>query len=199
MTTDLTQKFAAVDPSASVHPTAIVEDGARIGARTRIWHRCHIREGSVIGDDCTLGFSVYVDAGAVIGNRCKIENHVSVYRGVVLEDEVFVGPSAAFTNDLYPRAMSTDWHLVETTVRRGASIGANATVVCGVELGRWSMVAAASVVTHDVPAHGLFVGSPARLRGWVCECGRMLGGPTEELGPRCGACGRDVPPVVAAP
>jgi acetyltransferase-like isoleucine patch superfamily enzyme len=173
-----------------IDPSAIVEDGAIIGPGTRIWHRSHIRDGSRIGADCTLGFAVYVDTGVVIGDRCKIQNHVSVYRGVVLEDEVFVGPSATFTNDLYPRATSASWDVVPTLVRRGASVGANATIICGVELGPWSMVAAGSVLTRDAPPHALMVGAPARQRGWVCACGKFLARVGEIVPGRCPACDR---------
>jgi acetyltransferase-like isoleucine patch superfamily enzyme len=180
----------------AIHPSAIVEDGASIGPRTRVWHRSHIRTGSTIGADCTIGFAVYVDVGAVVGDRCKIQNHVSLYRGVVLEADVFVGPSATFTNDLYPRANSQDWEVVPTHVRRGASIGANATVVCGVELGAWSMVGAGSVVTRDVPPHALVAGAPARLHGWVCVCGARLAGVDGALEPTCGRCGRGTSGVV---
>jgi UDP-2-acetamido-3-amino-2,3-dideoxy-glucuronate N-acetyltransferase len=177
-------------PRVEIHPTAVVEDGAVVGGGTYIWHRSHIRSGARIGAGCTIGFSVYVDAGAVIGDRCKIQNHVSVYRGVVLEDDVFVGPAATFTNDRYPRAGSGDWDIVPTSVRRGASIGANATIVCGVDLGAWSMVGAGAVVTQDVPAHGLVVGTPARLRAWVCSCGHPLAAVGEDLRRRCAHCGR---------
>jgi len=176
--------------STSIHPTAIVEDVASVGSGTRIWHNAHVRREARIGSDCTIGFSVYVDAGAVIGDRCKIQNHVSIYRGVTLEDDVFVGPSAVFTNDRYPRADSTDWTVVPTTVRRGASIGANATIVCGVEVGQWAMVGAGSVVARDVPAHALVVGSPARVTAWVCRCGRPLASVGERAPERCPACGR---------
>jgi acetyltransferase-like isoleucine patch superfamily enzyme len=175
---------------ALVHPTAIVEDGAVVGAGTRIWHRSHVRAGCRIGTGCTIGFAVFVDEGVVIGDRCKVQNHASIYRGVVLEDEVFVGPAATFSNDRYPRAGAAGWEIVPTHVRRGASVGANATVVCGVELGRWSMVAAGAVVTHDVPAHGLVVGVPARLRGWACTCGRVLSRPDGDLPETCAHCGR---------
>jgi UDP-2-acetamido-3-amino-2,3-dideoxy-glucuronate N-acetyltransferase len=181
---------------ALVHPTAVVEDGAVVGAGTRIWHRSHVRAGCRIGADCTVGFAVYVDTDVLIGDRCKIQNHVSIYRGVVLEDEVFVGPAATFTNDRYPRAGVADWEVVRTCVRRGASIGANATVVCGVELGPWSMVAAGAVVTRDVPPHGLVVGTPARLRGWVCTCGRVLSRRDGELPEACRHCGRAPAAVV---
>jgi UDP-2-acetamido-3-amino-2,3-dideoxy-glucuronate N-acetyltransferase len=176
-------------PRAEIHPTALVEAGAVVGAGTRVWHRSHIRSGARIGADCTIGFSVYVDQGAVIGDRCKIQNHVSVYCGVVLEDDVFVGPAATFTNDRYPRASSGNWEVVATQVRRGASIGAHATIVCGVEVGAWSMVAAGAVVTGDVPPHALVVGTPARVRGWVCRCGHPLAAPGDDLPERCGHCG----------
>jgi UDP-2-acetamido-3-amino-2,3-dideoxy-glucuronate N-acetyltransferase len=172
-----------------IHPSATVEAGAVIGRRTRVWHGSHVRAGSRIGCDCSLGFAVYVDTGVVIGDRCKIQNHVSLYRGVVLEDEVFVGPSAAFTNDLAPRAQSPDWEISPTIVRRGASIGANATIVCGIEIGTWALVGAGAVVTTDVPAHALVLGVPARQRGWVCECGQVLAHehlPVAAPCPRCG-------------
>lgn len=177
-------------PEYFSHPTAVVEHGAVVGARTRIWHHSHIREGSRIGSGCNLGFAVYVDTGVVIGDRCKIQNHVSLYLGVVLEDEVFVGPSVTFTNDLFPRATSPDWEIVPTTVRRGASIGANTTVVCGVTLGSWSMVGAGSVVTSDIPNHGLVVGAPARLKGWVCTCGALLARTGDALPETCPGCAR---------
>jgi UDP-2-acetamido-3-amino-2,3-dideoxy-glucuronate N-acetyltransferase len=177
-------------PGAEIHPTAVVEAGAVIGAGTRVWHRSHVRAGARIGAGCTLGFSVYVDQGAVIGDRCKIQNHVSVYRGVLLEDDVFVGPAATFTNDRYPRAASEEWVIVPTWVRRGASIGAHATIVCGVELGPWSMVAAGAVVTRDVPPHALVVGTPAHLRAWVCRCGHPMAGPGADRQDRCARCDR---------
>jgi UDP-3-O-[3-hydroxymyristoyl] glucosamine N-acyltransferase len=175
----------------SVHPTAIVEDGARVGAGTRIWHHAHVRAGAVIGVDCTIGKNVFVDAGVRIGDRCKLQNNVSVYAGVTLEDEVFVGPAATFTNDRYPRATSTDWEVVPTVVRRGASVGANATVVCGHELGEWSTVAAGAVVTRSLLAHELVAGVPARRVGWVCVCGHVLAhGPEPVESVTCGRCGR---------
>jgi len=177
-------------PVPSIHPSAIVEDGAVVGDGTRIWHLGHVRSGSRIGADCTIGFAVYVDTGVVIGDRCKIQNHVSLYKGVTLEDDVFVGPAVAFTNDRYPRASSTTWEVVATSVRRGASVGANATIVCGVALGAWSMIGAGAVVTTDVPAHGLVTGSPATLRGWVCTCGRPLVRLGEAPPERCPHCGR---------
>jgi UDP-2-acetamido-3-amino-2,3-dideoxy-glucuronate N-acetyltransferase len=168
----------------------VVEAGAVVGDGTRIWHRSHIRDGAQIGTGCTIGFAVYVDAGAVIGDRCKIQNHVSVYRGVVLEDDVFIGPAATFTNDRYPRARSVDWEVVPTRVRRGASIGAHTTIVCGVEIGPWSMVGAGALVTRDVPSYGLVMGAPARLRAWVCTCGHPLAAAGDDLPDQCAHCGR---------
>ena len=155
-----------------IHPSAIVEDGASIGAATSVWHHCHVRAGAVVGSSCTLGKNVFVDAAAVVGSRVKIQNNVSVYSGVTIEDEVFVGPSAVFTNDMFPRATSTSWEITATTVRKGASIGANATIVCGNDIGEFATVAAGSVVTKPVAAHQLVAGNPARHLGWMCECGR---------------------------
>ena len=172
-----------------IHPTAIVEDGCIVGSGTRVWHHTHVRAGSTIGADCTLGFSVFVDTGVTIGDRCKIQNHASVYQGVTLEDDVFVGPAAVFTNDLYPRANPDDWDVVPTVVRTGASIGANATIVCGVDVGEWALVAAGAVVTSDVPPHGLVTGNPARLQSWICVCARRLaaaGSPVPNTCPHCG-------------
>jgi UDP-2-acetamido-3-amino-2,3-dideoxy-glucuronate N-acetyltransferase len=155
------------------HSTAVVEDGASVGDGTRIWHFAHVRQGATIGTDCSIGKDVFVDSGAIVGDRCKVQNGVSVYSGVTLENEVFVGPNAVFTNDLRPRAVSPNWEIVPTTVRTGASIGANATVVCGNEIGRYAMVAAGAVVTHDVADHELVIGNPARHAGWVCRCGTI--------------------------
>jgi UDP-2-acetamido-3-amino-2,3-dideoxy-glucuronate N-acetyltransferase len=188
----------APTPDVFIHPTAIVEKGAAIGPGTRIWHLSHVRQGGRIGAGCSIGFSVYVEEGVVIGDRCKVQNHVSIYRGVVLQDEVFVGPSATFTNDLYPRANPPEWEVVPTLVRRGASIGASATVVCGVEIGAWAMVGAGAVVTADVPAHGLVLGAPARLRGWVCVCGRVLARVAEPIPEACTHCGRTSVGVLGA-
>ncbi|MDI9616647.1 MAG: acyltransferase [Methanothrix sp.] len=156
------------------HPTAVVES-ADIGDGTSIWHFAHIREGARIGRNCNIGKSVYIDRDVRIGDNVKIQNFVSVYHGVDIGDDVFIGPSAVFTNDLYPRAFIwSEDRVVPTKVCRGASIGANATIVCGITIGEYAMVGAGSVVTDDVPPHGLVYGNPAVLRGYVCRCGRPL-------------------------
>ena len=156
-----------------VNELAIVEPGASVGAGTSIWRHSHVRSEAVIGADCLLGKNVYVDEGAVLGDRVTIQNNVSVYMGVTLEDDVFVGPSAVFTNDMYPRSRNREWVLVPTVIRRGASVCANATVVCGVEVGEWAVVAAGAVVTKDVESHEIVAGNPARRLGWACRCGRV--------------------------
>lgn len=161
-----------------IHPTAVVEEGAVIGEDVKIWHFVHVRAGATIGQGTQIGKSCYVDAGAVIGERCKIQNFVSLYAGVTLQDEVFVGPNATFTNDLHPRAVG-DWMVVPTLVRRGASIGANATIVCGVEVGDYALVAAGAVVTHTVEPYSLVSGVPARFAGYVCRCGRSVPSQTD--------------------
>jgi len=179
-----------------IHPTAIVEEGAVIGENTRIWHHVHVRKNAKIGKNCNLGKDVYVDVGVKIGDNVKLENRVSVFRGVRIEDDVFVGPHATFTNDLYPRAFSTDWEVVPTVVKQGASIGAGAVIVCGVTIGKYAMVAAGAVVTKDVPDFGLVMGVPAKLRGFVCYCGRPLDKPVEanekEVVFKCKHCGKEV-------
>jgi len=181
-----------------VHPTAVVEEGATIGEGTRIWHFAHIRSGARIGRNCNIGKGVYVDVGVEIGDRVKIQNFVSVYRGVKIEDDVFLGPHATLTNDLYPRSFNEDWEVVPTIIKRGASIGANATIVCGVTIGEYAMVGAGAVVTKDVPPHALVYGNPARVRGFVCYCGRPLdlSNPVAVRGDcvvfRCGHCGKEV-------
>jgi dTDP-4-amino-4,6-dideoxygalactose transaminase/acetyltransferase-like isoleucine patch superfamily enzyme len=160
--------------SPNIHETAAVEPGASIGSGTIIWHHSQIRRDAVIGSDCTIGKNVFVDERVRIGDRVKIQNNVSVYRGVEVEDEVFIGPSVVFTNDLRPRAVSQDWQLATTQVRHGASVGANATIVCGVEVGARGMVGAGAVVTRSVRPHQLVAGNPAIHRGWVCACGTVV-------------------------
>lgn len=171
-----------------IHETAVVEAGAVVGDATAVWHHSHLRSGAVVGAGTTIGKNVYVDAGVSIGARCKIQNNVSVYAGVTLDDEVFVGPSAVFTNDRVPRAVGP-WTVVPTVVRRGASIGANATIVCGVEIGEHAMVGAGAVVTRSVDAHELVLGNPARHAGWVCACGAVVSREVERPADlRCADC-----------
>ena len=157
-----------------VHPTADVEDGAQVGSGTKVWHLAHIRSSATVGSDCVIGRNVYLDAHAVVGSRVKIQNNVSVYQGVTIEDEVFVGPCAVFTNDMRPRATNADWKITPTLVRRGASIGANATLICGIEVGEFAMIAAGSVVTKDVPPYTLVAGNPARPRARIDGAGEIV-------------------------
>lgn len=158
-----------------VHESAYVDAGAQVGAGTRIWHFVHVMPGAVIGRDCSLGQNVVVMNGTRIGDRVKIQNNVSVYEGVELEDDVFCGPSMVFTNVINPRSHIRRKHEFQRTfVKRGASIGANATVLCGVTLGEYCFVGAGAVVTKDVPAYALVTGVPARPAGWVCACGVRL-------------------------
>jgi UDP-2-acetamido-3-amino-2,3-dideoxy-glucuronate N-acetyltransferase len=160
-----------------VHPTSIVDDHVRIGKGTKIWHFCHVQSDTTIGSGCSLGQNVFVGANVTIGNKCKIQNNVSVYEGVELEDHVFCGPSMVFTNVLdprskYPQRGSEFYH--KTLVKEGASIGANATVICGHTIGRHAFIGAGAVVTKDVPDYALMTGVPARRKGWICECGKGL-------------------------
>jgi UDP-2-acetamido-3-amino-2,3-dideoxy-glucuronate N-acetyltransferase len=166
-----------------VHPTAVVDQGAVIGKGTKIWHFSHIMKGAQIGERCIFGQNVNVDGGTKIGNNVKIQNNVSVYAGVEIEDDVFLGPSCVLTNVSNPRSQINRHSLYEKTViRRGATVGANATIVCGVTLGRYSFVGAAAVVTKDVPDYALVLGNPARQRGWMSRHGHLLKpGPAGEL------------------
>ena len=162
-------------PDYFVHESSYVDEGAQVGAGTKIWHFCHVMPGAVIGERCSLGQNVVVMPGTRIGNNVKIQNNVSIYEGVELEDDVFCGPSCVFTNVGTPRShVSRKAEYEQTLVRRGASIGANATVVCGVSLGEYCFIGAGAVVTSDVPAYGLMVGVPARRVGWMCNCGERL-------------------------
>ncbi len=170
-----------------VHATSVVDDGVTIGDNTKIWYFCHVQQGAAIGSNCSLGQNVNIASNVSIGNGCRIQNNVSIYQGVTLEDYVFCGPSSVFTNVLFPRAkyLSGSDGFVKTLLKTGASIGANATVVCGHTVGKWAMIAAGAVVTNDVPDYALMLGAPARQHGWVCECGQRLG---DDL--RCPTCGK---------
>jgi len=164
------------EKKAFVHPTSFVDEGVEIGPGTQIWHFCHISPDAKIGRDCKIGQNVFVDKGVVIGNTVKIQNNVSVYRDVTLEDYVFCGPSMVFTNVFNPRSayVRQESEYRKTLVKKGASIGANATIVCGNTIGSWAFVGAGSVVTRDVPDYALVYGNPAQVKGWFCECGEKL-------------------------
>ena len=157
------------------HETAVIDEGCRIGKGTKIWHFSHIMKDSVIGDRCNIGQNVVISPGVVLGNNVKVQNNVSIYTGVVCEDDVFLGPSMVFTNIINPRsAVIRRDQYVTTTVRRGASIGANATVVCGHEIGEYSLIGAGAVITRDVKPFALVIGNPGRQTGWVSEYGHKL-------------------------
>jgi UDP-2-acetamido-3-amino-2,3-dideoxy-glucuronate N-acetyltransferase len=159
-----------------VHESSYVDEGAVVGTGTRIWHFCHVMPGARIGSKCSIGQNVNIGSRAVLGNGVKVQNNVSIYDDVIIEDDVFCGPSMVFTNVINPRAFVERKHeYLRTLVRKGASIGANATVVCGVTLGQYCFVGAGSVVTRDVPDYAMVYGSPARVKGWVCRCGVKLG------------------------
>ncbi len=178
-------------PDYFVHESSYVDDGVEIGADTRIWHFCHVMTGSRIGRSCRIGQNVVIGPRASVGDNVKIQNNVSIYEGVTLEDDVFCGPSMVFTNVLTPRSAfprNSAEDFAPTRVRRGASIGANATVVCGVTIGRHALVGAGAVVTKDVPDHAVVYGNPARLRGWACECGVVL--QVKQGAAICDDCGR---------
>ncbi len=170
-----------------VHESSYIDENVTIGDGTKIWHFCHVQKGSSIGNNCSLGQNVNISNNVIIGNGVKIQNNVSVYEGVELEDYVFCGPSMVFTNDLTPRSKYPKGTAgyKKTLVRNGASIGANATIVCGNTIGEWAMVASGAVVTKDVPNHALMAGVPAKQIGWVCECGMPLKKSYE-----CSECGR---------
>lgn len=188
--------------SIKIHPTAEISPLAHIGEKTSIWHHSQVREGAMIGQNCILGKGVYIDEGVCIGDQVKIQNYVSVFHGVTIEDGVFVGPHVCFTNDLHPRAINPDgslkeaneWVLTPTHIGKGASIGANSTIVCGITIGEWAMIGAGSVVTHNVPNYALVYGNPARLHGFVCPCGEQVKEIARNdafITTQCGNCGSE--------
>ncbi len=181
--------------SVYIHPTAEVSDEAHIGDGTKIWNQVHIRENVDIGKNCNIGKDVYIDDTVKIGNSCKIQNFVSVYKGVTIEDHVFIGAGTIFTNDKHPRAFTDEWPIVPTLVKKGATLGANSTVICGSTIGSYAMIGAGSVVTKDVPDHGLIYGNPARLHGFICKCGKETNIKSEEddrVVLFCSECGEEI-------
>ena len=175
-----------------IHPTAIIDAGAEIGEDTRIWHFSHVMPGARIGSHCNFGQNVYIDKNVIVGDRCKLQNNVSIYTGVTLEEGVFCGPSCVFTNVINPRAMverKDEFRL--TLVKRGASIGANATIVCGVTLGEYCFIAAGAVVTKDVAPYAVVAGVPARRIGFACACGDLLKELSAGKTRRCARCGAE--------
>jgi UDP-2-acetamido-3-amino-2,3-dideoxy-glucuronate N-acetyltransferase len=157
-----------------IDQSAHVSAGAKIGAGTKVWINTQIRENTSIGDNCIISKDVYIDAGVSIGHRCKIQNSVSVYQGVTIEDDVFVGPNVSFTNDKVPRAFNSEWSITPTLVKQGASLGANSTVICGITLGEYCMVAAGSVVTKDVEPYSLVMGNPAVHYCYIDKMGNKV-------------------------
>jgi UDP-2-acetamido-3-amino-2,3-dideoxy-glucuronate N-acetyltransferase len=189
--------------SVRIHPTADVSPNASIGEGTSIWHQAQVREKVQLGKNCIIGKGVYIDFEVCLGDNVKVQNYVSIYHGVTLEDGVFVGPHVCFTNDLRPRAINTDgslkaaddWVLSPTLIKRGAALGANSTIVCGVTIGAWAMIGSGSVVTRDVPDYGLVRGNPARVTGFVCPCGAKLEKESQQDGmilTRCPECNQQV-------
>lgn len=183
-----------MNPNYSVHKTSVVDPGAVIGEGTKIWHFCHIMSGAKIGKNCILGQNVFIGADVQIGDGVKIQNNVSVFKGVVLEDGVFCGPSLTFTNVINPRsAIERKHQFQKTRVKKGATLGAHATILCGITIGAYAMIGAGAVVTEEVPDFGLAYGVPCRLKGWVCICGKTLsfpkGGTPQKA--RCPECQRD--------
>ena len=172
-----------------IHESAYVDEGAQVGAGTKIWHFCHVMSGAVVGERCSLGQNVVVMNGTRLGRNCKIQNNVSIYEGVELEDDVFCGPSMVFTNVINPRShVSRKSEYKRTLVKRGVSIGANATIVCGTTLGEFAFIGAGAVVTKDVAPYALMAGVPARRIGWMCQCGERL---SDAGAGRCVACGTE--------
>jgi len=158
-----------------VHESSYVDEGVQIGVGTKIWHFCHVMPKAIIGEKCNIGQNVLVSSDVIIGNNVKIQNNVSLYTGVIIEDDVFLGPSMVFTNVINPRShVSRKDEYKTTLVRQGASIGANATIICGTILGKYCFVGAGAVVTKDIPDYALVYGTPARIQGWMCQCGEQL-------------------------
>ncbi len=183
-----------ISPKAFIHPLGVVDSEASIGAGTLVWAFSHILSGALVGEDCNICDHTFVEGAVRVGNRVTLKCGVYLWDGLVLEDDVFVGPCAAFTNDLRPRSRQRPEHYAATILRQGCSIGANATILPGLTIGRWALVGAGSIVTRDVPDFGLVLGNPARLRGWVCRCGQKLAPFVEGKGEcSCGSSYRATP------
>jgi UDP-2-acetamido-3-amino-2,3-dideoxy-glucuronate N-acetyltransferase len=188
-----------IHPKAHIHPSAEVSSEAEIGADTSVWHQAQIREGARLGRECVVGKGVYIDFDVTIGDRCKLQNGVYVYHPAMIKDGVFLGPGVIITNDRYPRAVTADgrlkspedWQAEAVHIGEGASVGAGSVVLPGVSIGRWAMVGAGAVVTKDVPEHGLVLGNPAKLQGYVCTCGQRLD-VQDNGGYRCPVCGQHI-------
>jgi UDP-2-acetamido-3-amino-2,3-dideoxy-glucuronate N-acetyltransferase len=176
-----------------VHESSYVDEGCRIGAGTKIWHFSHIMSGAVLGERCNIGQNVVISPNVVLGNNVKVQNNVSIYTGVMLEDDVFCGPSMVFTNVVNPRsAVMRKNEYRQTRVGRGASFGANCTIVCGHDVGKYAFIGAGAVVTKNVPDYALVVGNPGRIAGWMCECGiKLATGGTPPAAVRCSSCGSE--------
>jgi UDP-2-acetamido-3-amino-2,3-dideoxy-glucuronate N-acetyltransferase len=157
-----------------IHPTANVDDNCKIGSGTKIWINAQIRENAVIGNNCIISKDTYIDHGVLIGSNTKIQNGVSIYHGVTIEEDVFIGPNATFTNDKIPRAFNSNWEITPTVIRKGASIGANSTIICGLTVGEYAMVAAGSVVTKDVEPYSLVMGNPAKHVSYIDMAGNRV-------------------------
>ena len=191
--TEATAQTSGIHPDAKIHESSYVDEPCTIGAGTQIWHFSHVMKQSTIGEQCRIGQNVVISPDVTIGNHVKIQNNVSVYTGVTLEDYVFFGPSMVFTNVFNPRSeipRNTQDAFLNTLVKRGASIGANATVVCGTTIGRYAFIGAGAVVTKDVPDFALVYGNPARQHGWMCLCGERLGKVEVSGHVACGECQR---------
>jgi UDP-2-acetamido-3-amino-2,3-dideoxy-glucuronate N-acetyltransferase len=172
-----------------VHPTAVVDEPVEIGVKTQIWHFSHVMSGAKIGESCIIGQNVFVGKGAILGNNIKVQNNVSVFDGVILEEDVFCGPSMVFTNVYNPRSfISRKKEFRKTLVKRGATIGANATVVCGYTIGQYALIGAGTVVTRDVPDYALVYGNPGKVKGWVCQCAVQIS--FQDGRAKCQACGK---------
>ena len=172
---------------AVIHPSAIIDAGVELGEDTRVWHFVHVSQGATVGAGCVLGQNVFIGRGVTLGDGVRVQNNVSVYQGVEIADDVFLGPSCVFTNVLNPRAhVERKDEFRMTRVGRGATVGANATIVCGHDVGDYAMVGAGSVVTHHVSPHALVYGNPARRQGWVCRCGEILSAESRQRCPSCG-------------